>query len=246
MESETKLGMNRTGAQMAPLSAPDMLAYALERGTDSPSPDAPSPTNLTDVQIRTTAALESQRVGSIPPPGTIKGLVSTTLDKVKGTRPEVLIDKLGERAAFERGGTRLYDAMLVKCSAAITPVSGMLEGLQRIRDEEAAHFLLISEAIESLGADPTAMTPCADIVGVQAMGLIQAITDPRTTVPQCLNALLTAELVDNAGWELLITLARKSGHEQLATRFETALAEEQQHMTMVKTWLQDAVLLEAT
>ena len=247
MEAETKLGMNRTGIQMAPLAAPEMLDFAQQTGADSPTADTPpSPMNLTDAEVRAHAALEAPRVGSVPLPGTIKGALATTLDKVKGTRPEVLVDKLGERLAFERGGTRLYDAMLLKCKAVPAPLPGLADGLQRFRDEEAAHFLLVKEAIESLGADPTAMTPCADIVGVQAMGLMQTITDPRTTVPQCLNALLTAELADNAGWELLITLARAGGHDEMAQRFEAALIEEQEHMTSIKTWLREAVLAEAS
>ena len=38
-------------------------------------------------------------------------MLKTALNKLVGVSPEVLIDKLGERLAFERTGTRLYDAL---------------------------------------------------------------------------------------------------------------------------------------
>lgn len=43
---------------------------------------------------------------------------------------------------------------------------------------------MLSEAIVDMGGDPTAQTPCADVSAVAAMGLIQVLTDPRTTLAQ--------------------------------------------------------------
>jgi hypothetical protein len=63
-------------------------------------------------------------------------------------------------------------------------------------------FLLI-DTLKQLGADPTVMTPSADVVGVIAQGPMQVLTDPRTNIAHCLIALLTVELADNAAWELL-------------------------------------------
>ena len=65
----------------------------------------------------------------------------------------------------------------------------------------------------------TAQTPCADVSATASMGIVQVLTDPRTTLAQCLNALLTAELTDNAGWELLIDLAEELGHSDMADEF---------------------------
>jgi hypothetical protein len=89
----------------------------------------------------------------------------------------------------------------------------------------------------SLGGDPTAMTPCADVTAVASSGLMQVLNDPRTTLAQCLNAILTAELTDNAGWELLSSLADTGGETDLAGRFLGALAQEQQHLLVIKNWL---------
>lgn len=54
---------------------------------------------------------------------------------------------------------------------------------------------------------------------------------------QSLEALLTAELTDNACWELLIELASQEGHKQLDVPFREALAAEQEHVVKVTNWL---------
>lgn len=108
------------------------------------------------------------------------------------------------------------------------------------------HFELLAEAIEQLGGDPTAMTPCANLAGVQAAGLMQAINDPRTTLAQYINTILVAELADECAWEMLIDLAQAAGHDDLAQRFQSALQEEGDHLQQVRAWLKDMTLAEAS
>ena len=72
--------------------------------------------------------------------------------------------------------------------------------------------------------------------------------DPRTEVgslSQSLNAMLVAELADNAGWEMLIALVREAGHDRIATDFEKALVQEQDHLQKVKGLLESAVKADA-
>jgi hypothetical protein len=95
----------------------------------------------------------------------------------------------------------------------------------------------VKDAIEHLGGDPTAVTPCADLKGVESMGLVQVLTDPRTTLTQGLEAILTAELADNEGWKVLIAMAEAMDQDELAQRFTTALAEEDEHLRSIRTWL---------
>ena len=102
-----------------------------------------------------------------------------------------------------------------------------------------------AEAIERIGADPTAETPCADTAGVQSAGLLQVITDPRTSVSQCLNALLGAELIDNDSWELLVEVAEEFGMHDMAEEFRRALAEEEVHLRTIRGWLVEATRQEA-
>jgi rubrerythrin len=171
------------------------------------------------------------------------------------------MDKIGERIAFERGGTRLYDALITKYQAVealgeevLAPAdrlpglesasaAGSIAGeapmqtLMRIRNEELEHFRMLGEAMLKMGGDPTAMTPCADVQATATMGIMQVVTDPRTTFAQSLNAMLSAELTDNAAWELLIQLAEEAGETDLAGRFLGALAQEQEHLAIVKGWL---------
>ena len=175
-------------------------------------------------------------------------MARSSLQALAGKRVHVLLDKLGERMAFERTGVRLYEALQAKCEAL-----GAMQGplpipsralLQRICNEEAQHYRMLVEAIRSLGGDPTAQTPSADLVGIEGAGLVQVMTDPRTTLTQSLHAILTAELVDNAGWELLITLAEAGERPGLLLSFEQALAQEATHLRLVHDWHSQAILAE--
>jgi ferritin-like protein len=241
MAKDTKIGTNRTGIQMSPKDSKELISAA-QNALPTSEGDHMSLAMLRSDYIR-----DAEPVGTMPPPGTLKGALKSGIEMMTGDRPQVLLDKLGERAAFERGGTRLYDAILSKFDADPHEHGSVSRDiLQHFRNEEAEHFNLVCEAVEQLGGDPTAMTPCADLVGVQAMGLWQSVTDPRTTLAQCLNTMLVAELADNAGWELLITLARASGHDDIATRFQKALEEEAQHLTQVRAWVQELTMADAS
>jgi hypothetical protein len=96
---------------------------------------------------------------------------------------------------------------------------------------------MLCELVGTLGGDPTVQTPCADVTAAASMGLMQVLTDPRTTFAQCLNTILTAELTDNAGWELLGALAESAGQSQLQEYFGAALGAEQEHLSIVQDWL---------
>ena len=155
----------------------------------------------------------------------------------------VLLDKFSERRAFERMGVRLYEALLNKCETlGETSPGPTLDDIRHIGSEELDHFLLLNETIKGLGGDPTMESPSADIAAVTSMGIMQVLTDPRSSVPQCLQALLTAELTDNAGWELLIELASNLGYDDMRQQFETALGHEEEHLQNVRDWLSDCVL----
>lgn len=161
--------------------------------------------------------------------------------------PAVLLDLLGARLSFERGGTRLYEALLGKVTAAKQLKGGpSAADVLHLMNEEAQHFALVQAAIQRLGGDPTYETPAADVSGVASTGLVQILTDPRTTVAQCLQAMLTAELTDNDGWQMLVQLAGTLGHDDLVSQSQSALATEQEHLTKVRGWLLALVQAEAS
>lgn len=231
MRQQTSLGLNRTGIQMSPVDSATML-----QATSSVQPTPTTEPSYVDV--RQAYADDAEPLGSVPVPGSLRGMVKSGADMVTGKRPQVLVDKLGERLAFERGGVRLYEALLIKCGGADAPLpADILAELQRFRDEEAEHMGVVIQALQTLGADPTAQTPCADLVGVEAMGFVQAMNDPRSTLAQALHVMLDAELVDNAAWEMLIELARATGHDNIALTFVKPQQQEAVHLSRVRALL---------
>lgn len=237
----TSLGPNMTGATLAPAA----LA-AMTQATDELTPFDEIDTS--EMESRKLAYIdESDAVGSIPIPATLKGMAKSGISKLKGKHPGVFLDKLGERLAYERSGVRLYDALILKYASAsqlqkselLPPVEleSAEQVLHRIRSEELEHFQLLSQAIVKMGGDPTSQTPCADVTALASSGFMQVLNDPRTTLAQCLNAMLAVELADNVGWELLASLADDMGEADLAGQFLGALTQEQEHLVIVKQWL---------
>lgn len=235
-----EIGMNRTGAGMSPIHSKEMI-----HGADL-GPVAPGSTDDAD-RLRRQYIAEAPPVGSVPLPSTVRGAVQTAVDMVRGKEPAVFIDKLGQRLAFERTGVRLYEALLNKFE-----VEGSWEGgpsreeLELHRAQELAHFELIRATMEEIGADPTAITPSADVAAVEAMGLVQVIADPRMTLAQSICAIFTAELTDHEAWALLVELAQALGKEEMAARFERAREEEHHHVTRVRAWVSRHTLAEHT
>lgn len=174
----------------------------------------------------------------------------------------LLVDKLGERLAFERDGRSLYDAFIVKYATllvagsrplpraeqvlserSLTPTPTHLVGesvhatLERIRSEELAHFQMLAEAIQALGGDPMVDTSSAATVLPVSGGVMRVIKDPATNLAQALNALVAVELIDNAGWELLIRLAQEANQHELINPLVDACKQEREHLVIVKSWL---------
>jgi rubrerythrin len=224
MQRITEVGMNHSGMQVAADGGEKML-----ENIKLTKPKRGDERDL--ARIRTEYAREADPVGTLPEP------------KQSGLGA-VLMDKLGARLAFERAGTRLYDALMAKCQADRSSKLPLKE-VQHIRDEEATHFALVGAAIQSLGGDPTAQTPEADVSGVEGMGLMQVLTDPRTTVAQALHAILVAEMTDNAAWEELVDLTTRAGNDDLVARFIKAHEEEMEHLGKVRGWYRAATQAQA-
>ncbi len=232
----TDTGMNRTGIATSPIDSGKLVKAAEDANTggeiDGKALEAE----------RVVWARESPPVGTVPPPGTLKGVAKAVLEKLQGHKPTVFIDKLGERLAYERTGTRLYDALLAKHAVAHVHSGGPTRAeIMRIRDAEHRHMLVIRDAMQQLGADPTAVTPCADVIAVASLGWIQVLGDPRTTLTQCLDVMLSAEVTDTASWELLCELADGLGFDDLAEQFRACLVEEEEHVVTVRTWIANAL-----
>jgi hypothetical protein len=232
MSQTAKLGANRTGIATAMDAAQRMV-----EGTAEFPPEATGNERAIS-DIRELFAKEAEPLGSVPPPPNLQGLLSTAVKTVKGARPTQFIDKLGERLGFERTGVRLYEALISKYNTYGSFTGGpSLAQLEENMLEEHSHFSLLNDVLTRLGADPTVITPSADLHATMSKGILEVMVEPRTSFVQCLEALLVAELADNECWESLIEMARQSGEESVVESFEAALAEEADHLEDVRAWL---------
>lgn len=232
MSQRPSTGDNRTG-----------FARAKERGEAMRSgmdrfPPTSHGSHAGAGKVRVLYGMEGFRTGSVPPPVGASGKARAVLETLKGDHPALVMDKIGERIAFERTGTRLYEALLSKHEVFGAVDGGPTrEAIEEILIEEHRHFSMLSEVMRDLGGDPTAMTPSADLAGVLSEGVLKAVTDPRIPLLDSLQAMLVAELVDGASWGLLVELVRQAGEDELVQRFGEAETREEQHLQKVRDWL---------
>ena len=166
----------------------------------------------------------------------VRGLVPTVcaMKKLAAKNLGRVLDLLHERLAFERAGVKLYDTILPRMRSSGDPgVQGMLEGLQHNRDEEKAHEEWLEDQIRALGGDDHAPSEKSILVTAESEGIEQVILrDPNLL--HDLHALLTAELADNAGWDLLVQLAAEFGDRDAKKEFKKRLHEEEEHLVLVR------------
>jgi bacterioferritin (cytochrome b1) len=215
--------MNRTGiAAAGPLGLEMIECTALTE----PSMDGDE---QAIIEVRSAYQAVSRPPASLPMP--VEPLPESA------TAHEVLLDKLGARLAFERTGVRLYETMLGKLETEGTFAGGPTrEELESILADEEMHFATVKTAIETLGGDPTSVTPCANQTATESCGLVQVMSDPRVGVGESLHTLLTAELVDNDGWEGLVTMCEQLGLQEMSAELQQCLAQEEEHLTNVRAW----------
>ena len=234
MNQTASQGHNRTG-----IAASEELAQEMQTGQQEFGPTSSGSRSAAGkVRIDYARQAESRGLGSVPPPKGLGKKAKAAVDTVLGHEPTLFMDKLGERLAFERSGTRLYEALISKLEA-----DGEFDGgpsrddLVDILEEEHRHFAMLVDVMRDLGGDPTAVTPSADLSSTASMGVVKVVTDPRTTLLQGLEAILIAELTDRQAWEALAELAQIAGKDELATRFMQAEAVEAEHLAKVRRWI---------
>lgn len=237
MKSTTTPGLNRTGLAASPQDAGKMLEV-----TELTRPSSPGLAEDALVTRRLYAKEAPAPHGTMPPPASLKEAASVTFKALAGQKATVLIDKLGERLAFERAGTRLYEGLLAKFDVFGTWDGGPTRAqLERIHRDEHDHFLLVKGFIERLGSDPTTVTPSANVHAVASMGIVKVISDPRMNLQESIEAIAVAELADNDCWSNLVQLLRGTGHEELADQAEEALESERDHLRLVRDWIAAAL-----
>jgi bacterioferritin (cytochrome b1) len=152
--------------------------------------------------------------------------------KLAGKNVSRVVDLLNERLAFERSGVTLYDRILARMRSD-PRAAPMLERMQEHRDQEKEHEEWLEEQIRALGGDGRALSEKSVLVRAESHGIEHVIRrDP--SLAHDFHALLTAELADTAGWELLVQLADDVGDGAAKKQFEKRLREEEEHLLFMR------------
>ncbi len=145
-----------------------------------------------------------------------------------------VIDALNERLAFERAGVKLYDRVLeVMRQSQDKNFERMLDEMRKYRVEEKEHEEWLEEQIRFLGGDAHSETDKSRLVTRESKG-IEEVVMSDAELPHLLHALLAAELVDNAGWDLLVRIADEAGDSSAKRDFKKRLHEEDDHLVFIR------------
>jgi bacterioferritin (cytochrome b1) len=145
-----------------------------------------------------------------------------------------VIDVLNERLVFERAGVKLYDRILEAIRASGDEnVARMLQEMEGHRSEEKEHEEWLEAQIRGLGGNAHAETEKSRLVTRESKG-IEEVVMSGAPLPHLLHALLAAELVDNAGWDLLVQLADEAGDREAKREFKRRLHEEEDHLLFIR------------
>jgi hypothetical protein len=134
MPQSPVVGENRTGIQRAGAPGEEMRQATVE----FPPSSEGSAEAIADVRVA--YAQEGETLGEMPPPEGLVDRAKSVVAGLAGGQPTLLMDKLGERLAFERAGARLYEALLSKHRAFGTFDGGpSADDLLEILHEEYTH-----------------------------------------------------------------------------------------------------------
>ncbi len=112
-------------------------------------------------------------------------------------------------------------------------VAEMLPHVRGLRDQEKEHQTWLEQCIRNLGGDPKRTTEMAKLTEREVKG-IEAVIMKDPVLPHLFHALLAAEHVDSAGWDLLVELADAAGDVDAKRELERRLHEEEQHLAFVR------------
>ncbi len=161
------------------------------------------------------------------------------MNKLAQTNRTKVIDLLNERLVFERTGVKLYDAILDRMRASNEkPITKMIDQMQEHRDQEKEHEEWLEEQVRRLGGDAHGKTEMALLIEKESRGIEDVILDGDPAVPHLFHALFAAELVDNAGWDLLVQLADEADDHDAKRAFKKRLHEEEEHLVFMRRTLE--------
>ena len=159
------------------------------------------------------------------------------MEKLGRKNPHKVIDLLKERLAFERSGVKLYDTLLSRLRlSGDSALESLIDQVEHQRDEEQEHGEWLEEQIRALGGDAYGPTEHSVLVQAESEG-IERVVRRDQSIPHDFHALLTAELADHAGWDLLVQIADELGDSDAKKEFQKRLHEEEGHLLFVRKTL---------
>lgn len=154
------------------------------------------------------------------------------MEKLGKANKDKVIDLLNERLAFERASVVLYDCILAKMDGDPT-VDPMRGQVHTHRDQEKEHEEWLEEQIRSMGGDAHSETERSKLVSEESEGIGKVI-ETDAALPHLFHALMSAELLDNSGWQLLLDLADCAGDDEAREQLRRRLHEEEEHLILMR------------
>jgi bacterioferritin (cytochrome b1) len=157
------------------------------------------------------------------------------MKKLAERHPDKLLDMLTERLTFERASVKLYDTSIEKIQkSSDAAIVAMLPQMTRQREQEKEHEEWLEDWIRELGSDGHTDTELSELIERESRGVVEVVADDDQ-IPHIFHALLTAELVDDTGWKLLVHLADEADDEDARRELRNRAREEEQHLVFVRS-----------
>jgi bacterioferritin (cytochrome b1) len=157
------------------------------------------------------------------------------MEKLSSRNRWRVIDLLAERLAFERAGVKLYDTLLSRLRRD-PALQALVDKVQQHRDEEKEHEEWLEAQIRALGGDVHTPTEYSILVQTESEG-VERVIRRDASISHDFHALLTAELADHAGWDLLVQIADELDDADAKKQFDKRLQEEEKHLLFVRKTL---------
>ena len=148
--------------------------------------------------------------------------------------PDKVLDLLHERLTFERAGVKLYDMVIDHVQqSGDQQLQRMLGQLREHRNEEKEHEEWLEAQIRALGGKANGQSDRSKLVERESEGIEQVIQQDAEP-SHYLHALFTAELADNAGWDLLAQIADDADDHGAKREFKKRLHQEEEHLLFMR------------
>jgi bacterioferritin (cytochrome b1) len=147
---------------------------------------------------------------------------------------DAVIALLGERLESERAAVTLYDAVLGKMRASKEEgARRLLPTMHEHRNEVNEHAEWLAKTIESLGGSVELRNERVDLVRREAAGMVDVV-EHDDELSHLLHALLATELLDSAGWDLLVELADEANDIEALRELEHRKSEQEEHLVFLR------------